>query len=288
MWYLVLAILGFSSLTIILKLFQNKGVNVVVGIAVNYFVGAIMAFAFAPGRMSYTEITNSLWFPVSIVTGAVFMFCFVVFAISAKYAGVAVTMVSGRAAMAIPVLFAFVVLGEQPTTLKISMLCLILLAMTLIMYKKQDRSQKRLSLWIMLLPLAVFIMNGSSDTLAQYAQKSLVNDTLQIPYLMGSMFASGGLAGVVWYFIHGWGAYKAPTWRDLSWGALLGACNWVCMIGVFNSLNVMEGSSFFPLYYTGTILIATLVGVWAFKERLSLLNYIGVVIALIAIVFLSF
>lgn len=287
MIYLIAAILGSSFLTIILKMFQLKGVNTSVGIAVNYIVGAALAFLFAPELMSVGEIARCTWFWMSVITGIMFMISFVIYALSAQLSGVAVTAVSGRAAMAIPVIFAFAVLGEQPTWLKVSMLVLILLALPLIIYKKRDATQSRVSLWVVLLPVVVFLFNGTNDTMVQFTQKTMVPDAVQIPILMGTMFAAGAVAGVIWYFIDWRSKRVAPTGRDLLWGTILGATNWVCMFGVFNALNVMDGSLFFPFYYTGAIVIATIAGVWAFKEKLSALNYLGVALAILAIIVLA-
>lgn len=287
MMFLIAAILGSSFLTIILKLFQVKGVNTAVGIAINYIVGGMLAFLFAPEFMSVCDIVDSEWFVMSLIIGVMFMISFVVYALSAQKSGVAVTAVSGRAAVAIPVIFAFVVLGEEPTLLKISMLILILLALPLIIYKKREGEHVAMSSWVIILPLIVFLFNGTNDTLVQYAQKTMVSDAVQIPILMGTMFAAGAVAGIIWYLVAPKKKFVAPTGRDLLWGSILGATNWVCMFGVFNALNVMDGSIFFPLYYTGAILIATVAGVWAFKERLTVLNYIGVALAVLAIIFLA-
>ena len=49
----------------------------------------------------------------------------------------------------------------------------------------------------------------------------------------------------------------------------------------------MDGSIFYALYYSGAIVCATIVGVWAFREKLSPLNYAGIVVAVAAIVLLS-
>lgn len=289
MFYLIAAILGSSSLTIILKLFQLKGVDRTVGITVNYIVGAAMAFLFAPKTVSVTEIVHAPWFPLGMLTGAMFMLSFMVYALSAQRSGVAVTTISGRAAMAIPVIFAFAVLGETHTPLKIVLLILLILSMPVILYKRQEpgTTEERSLAWTAGLPIAVFLFNGTNDTLVQYIQKVQIAARDDNPIFMGSMFVAGAVMGLVYYLIERRGKWYVPTGRDLLWGAILGATNWVCMIGVLYALTRMDGSIFYALYYSGAIVCATIVGVWAFREKLSPLNYAGIVVAVAAIVLLS-
>lgn len=294
MWYLLAAILGSSSLVIILKAFDLKGVNLYVGITVNYIVGALLAFLFAPERLSAAEIMKAEWLPIASLIGALFMLSFVVYAVSAQRSGVAITTISGRAAVVIPVIFAFVLFDEQPSAQKIGMLVLILLSMILILRKDKPvnmegspRDAVFNSIWILLLPLSVFLFNGLNDTLVQYAQRVKIPSETMIPVFTGTMFAAGAITGIIYYAMTCLKNPHKPNAKDLLWGSILGFMNWVCMIGVFNGLNYMDGSVFYPLYYTGAIVIATLAGVFVFKEKLSVINYIGIAIAIAAIAVLS-
>lgn len=294
LWYLLGAILGSSSLVIILKVFDLKGVNLYVGITTNYVVGAVLSFLSAPVCMSAGEILGADWLGISMLIGATFMLALVVFGISAQRSGVAITTISGRAAVFVPVVFAFAVLGEQPTALKIAMLALILVAMYMILKKSGQGaigSNAVNNRWVYLLPVAVFLFNGASDTMVQYAQKEVLpqgdNDLYAI--FNGMLFVGGALTGIVCYIVSCIRNRKlyVPKLKDFGWGALLGFMNWVCMMGVFNALSVFDGSVFYPLYYTGAIIVSTIVGVWIFRERLSAVNWIGVGLAVVAIAVLA-
>lgn len=290
-WYLLAAIIGSSSLVILLKMFDLRGVNLYLGITINYLVGAILAFAFAPQTLTTNEIVTAEWFPISILIGALFMISFVVYAFSAQRSGVAITTISGRAAVVIPVLFAFVALGEQATALKIAMLVLILFAMALILRRERQLGEpkEKFSLnWFILLPIVVFLFNGINDTLVLFANTTKIESVNITPVFMGTMFVSGVVTGLICYLLSCLKNPHRPTGKDLLWGSILGFMNWVCMVGVFYALDEMDGSVFYPLYYTGAIVISTIVGVWVFKERLSRTNYLGIVIAVVAIAVLSF
>ncbi|MCC8035089.1 MAG: DMT family transporter [Rikenellaceae bacterium] len=290
MWYLLAAVIGSSSLVVILKVFDLKGVNLYAGITVNYVVAALLSLAFAPAGMSAVEITSAPWFAISLVIGALFMLSFVVYALSAQASGVAVTTISGRAAVVIPVVFAFLFFGEKPTWAKIALLAVILAAMLMILKKRGagNGERKRFTgIALFILPIGVFLFNGVNDTLVQYAQREMIPSADLYPLFNGVMFIAGAFTGLVCYNLAGIRRKQVSGWGDLAWGSLLGVMNWICMTGVVNGLNYMDGSVFYPLYYTGAILIATIAGVWIFRERLSPLNYAGIVLAVGAIAVLS-
>lgn len=291
--YLLAAVVGSSSLVIILKVFGIRGVNMNVGITMNYIVGAALSFLLAPTRMTAGDIMQLPWVWVALLTGIVFMLALVVYGISAQRSGVAITTISGRAAVVIPVVFAFVI-GEKPTFLKVAMLALILFAMMLILRKREGGGQGGTvagNRWLILLPLLVFLTNGISDTLVQYAQRERLpagdNDIYYI--FNGVLFAGGAVTGLIVYALEciRKGKWRNPTGKDIALGSALGVMNWICMIGVMYSLVEFDASVFYPLYYTGAIVLSTVVGVLVFRERLSAVNWAGIGIAVAAIAVLS-
>lgn len=291
MLYLIAAIIGSSSLVVILKVFGLKGVDLNGGITVNYIIASLLAFAFAPHVPAVGEMVRSEWFIMALVIGAMFMLSFVVYALSAQKSGVAVTTISGRAAVIIPVLFAFRFLGEEPTVTKIGLLALILLSMFLILRKRSgsgsEGGPKLSQAALLLLPVGVFLFNGINDTLVQYTQRTKIPAEDLYPVFNGIMFAAGAATGLFCFITGNIRKHHRPTWRDLGWGSLLGVMNWICMTGVFYGLGYLDGSIFYPLYYTGAIVLATVAGIWLFQEKLTRVNYAGIILAVAAIAALS-
>lgn len=290
--YLLAAVIGSSSLVILLKVFELKNVNINLGITINYLVGAILAFSTASGSMSAAEIVHSGWFGAAALTGFTFMAALGIFGVSAQRSGVAITTISGRAAVVIPVVAAFIFYNERPTALKLSMLGLIIVAMVLILCKGgSGKGSAAVPAWAYLLPLSVFLANGLSDVCVQWSSRDkLPADSSEIySYFVGAMFLAGAATGFVFYLIEGFSKKKlhVPHAWDFGLGAILGVMNWVCTMGMFNALDYFEGSVFYPLYYTGAIVVSTVVGVWVFRERLSKTNWIGVAIAITAIAAIS-
>lgn len=293
-FYLLAAIIGSSSIVIFLKIFEIKGVNMIVGVTMNNIAAAVLAFAFAPRLIGVGDILSAPWLWIALVIGAMFMLSCLVYGWSAQRTGVAVTTISGRAAVVIPVVFAFAAYGETVTPLKVAMLALILAAMAMILWRKapEGEGRRNMDIWLVLLPVMVFLYNGFNDSLVQYAQRDKLpaGDSDIYHIFVGTLFVGGSITGLVCCAVECLrkGRFRIPKAKEFGWGSLMGLLNWVCMIGTFYALSYLDGSVFYPLYYTGAIVISTIVGVWAFKERLSPLNWTGVAIAVAAIAVLSF
>ncbi len=285
--YILAATVTSSLLVIILKMIKMRGLDATVSITVNYVVMAAATLALSPVGVSAKYAWNAPWMGMAAVIGILFMVSFVVYALSAQRSGVAITTIAGRAAMAIPVIFAFVVLGEEPTVAKIVLLVVILGSMLLILAPDAKGTGKRIfGAMSVVLPLAVFLMNGVNDTMIQFTQKRLVGPGEEMLFL-GTVGVVATLTGLVYYLVENRGRMPVPSGRAVWWGVILGVTNAICCVGMLYALKLVDGSVFYPLYYSGAVVLSTLIGVLFFGERLSWKNYTGIVVALAAIVLLA-
>ena len=76
-------------------------------------------------------------------------------------------------------------------------------------------------------------------------------------------------------------------WRGVLGGLALGLFNCGCTWGMLKALGVMSTGTFYPLYNIGIVIVATLIGVIAFKEKLRWLQVVGLLVAIGAIVLIS-
>ena len=73
------------------------------------------------------------------------------------------------------------------------------------------------------------------------------------------------------------------TWRTLAAGLALGVINIGCTSCALRALRVLATGTFYPLYNIGIVILATLIGVLFFKEKLKWLQVAGLVLAIAAI-----
>ena len=77
-------------------------------------------------------------------------------------------------------------------------------------------------------------------------------------------------------------------WKDIAAGILLGAFNWFSTYYFIKGLFILPISLFVPVFNAALVFIAAVAGYFFFNEKLSLVNRIGIVLALLAIGVIAF
>ena len=78
------------------------------------------------------------------------------------------------------------------------------------------------------------------------------------------------------------------SWKNVAAGIALGVPNYGSILFIFLALESgVEGSVFFPANNVGIIVASALLAVLFFREKLSRLNWLGVGLAVLAIVLIS-
>jgi len=78
------------------------------------------------------------------------------------------------------------------------------------------------------------------------------------------------------------------TWKDLLAGILLGIFNWYSTYFFIKGLYVLPISVFVPVFNAALVLIAAVSGYFFFGEKLSVLNRLGIGLAVLAIAAIAF
>jgi multidrug transporter EmrE-like cation transporter len=75
--------------------------------------------------------------------------------------------------------------------------------------------------------------------------------------------------------------------NEIIYGCLIGVPNFYSSKFILSALNELEAVIVYPSFSVATILVVTLVGVLAFKERLTKLQWLALAIILAALVLLN-
>ena len=175
---------------------------------------------------------------------------------------------------------------------------LILLSMALIVLPAEDdepapavvsakarRSRAALAL------VAVFVAFGLSDFTLKLAQHSVetvsahdaVLEGRQMDALTCTIFLMASVVGLGVCLVTGSFRKHKVDWRSLSAGLALGLINIGCTSCALQALRVLATGTFYPIYNIGIVILATLVGVLFFKEKLKWLQVAGLLVAIAAI-----
>jgi drug/metabolite transporter (DMT)-like permease len=276
MLFLILSIICSVSVGVIFKIARRYPINIPQILATNYIFALLLcALFFSP---DFSAIgTNAPW-GIYILLGVLLPSIFLFLAASIKNVGIVKTDAAQRLSLFIPILAAWLIFDEQFDTLRIIAFGIAFPALLLILNKPSENTKNK---WIY--PAMVLIGFGVIDIL--FKQIALYTD---LPYTT-SLFVVFGLAliimtAVVVFEI----AFKKAKFNLKN--VLIGS-----LVGLFNFGNILfylkahqsfseNPSTVFAGMNIGVIIIGSLTGIFIFKEKLSKMNYVGLFLALVAIV----
>lgn len=290
MFYLSLAIACSVLLGFIFKLFPRFGVDGFQAIVFNYFTCVLCGWLHLGAFPITATQANYPWFPYALILGFVFISGFNGAALTVRYFGVTVSQIMQRMSILMTVPFAILAYNESANWGKIAGFILALVSIVLVNWpsetgkNEEKTAEKTTLLWI---PVLTWLLAGVIEILFIRVQKEGLADTND-PRFICTVF---GTAGVVGFSIAAFGWLKKRlvfSWRNVAAGVLLGIPNYGSMLFLLMALGSgLEGSFLFPVVNVGIIFATTIGAVWLFHEKLSRLNWLGIALAVAAIIFIS-
>jgi drug/metabolite transporter (DMT)-like permease len=284
MIYLLLSILSSSVIFITFKVTERFKTNLIKLITVNYLVAAILGFSFNRHPVSILNALTSEWLPYAVLIGFSFILMFFLIGYSTRLSGVAVTTIAGKLSMVISILFSILYFSEKTTVLKISGLILATLAVVLTSYRTVDKAR---NIKLIILPIAIFLGSGITDSIVKYAQTYHVPNSLSLIF-PAVVFLTALLLGLVFILIKPASVSKNISIAELIGGTILGIANFGSLYFFILALNnsKLDSSVVFGLNNICIVLFSIVIGLVFFKEKFSRVNFAGVSMAVIAILIL--
>ncbi len=241
------------------------------------------------GKLPYSEVDRGAsWMPYALLLGVVFISGFNTAALTVRYFGVTVSQVMQKMSILLTVPFAILVYNESSGVLKLVGFVLALGSIVLVNWPSETRKSTGSSgMGLMWVPLLTWVLAGVIEIVFVLVQQGGMIDTND-PSFITTVFATAGVLGAV-VSITGWGTGRFQfSWRNVVAGIVLGIPNYGSMLFLLKALGSgLEASLAFPLTNIGIILTTTIGAVWLFHERLSTINWWGIILALAAIAFIS-
>ncbi len=285
MTYLILAVLCSVAVSIFLKLARRNRIDIAQAIAVNYLMAtALTWFYFKPNLSAINTGSNTIGLFVAL--GILLPSVFIIMSKAVDYAGIVKSDAAQRLSLFIPILWALVFFGETLTRARGLGIVLAFAALLCLLYKSTSgRANGKLGgsgQQIALSLLGVWLGYGVIDILFKQVAKS------------GSAFAGNllvafvlaGLLIFVYLFV------KRTAWsaKSLLAGLLLGALNFGNILFYVRAHQVFKDDPtlVFAGMNVGVITLGTLVGALLFREKISRINALGIVLAILSIVSLFY
>lgn len=281
---LIACILSCAGLVISFKIFEKFGISSLQAIVVNYIVAAIINLSYAPGASTMMEKINEPWFINGCILGGVFIVNLIIMGLSAQKMGASVTSVASKMSLVITVVFGVFYFKEEMGTFKIIGIILALISVFFIV----QINTKEINRKFIFLPLILFIGGGFIDSFINYNKKTFLNDgnsDLFAAVTFGVAFI-GGLLLLIPKVIS---KKEKLNIKSIGAGIILGAVNWLTIFTLLLALEIKnwDSSTIYTTINIGILLVVVSCGVLVFKEKLTKVQWMGVLLALASIVLVS-
>jgi drug/metabolite transporter (DMT)-like permease len=282
MIWLVISILCNTLLLLILKGFERYKVNMFPGIVVNYVVAGFLGLAVSNSFPLVAQIPSSDWWWAPLIMGSLFISIFVLIGRTTVESGVSVATVANKMSVVVPVVAAVFLYQEQLQVLKIAGIILALGAVymtTLPAGRQATKGRGHL-----LLPALVFIGSGIIDAFVNHVQKVLVPVNL-IPLFISCSFLTAFIIGSTILGIKLMKKEFSISIRDVIGGVILGIPNYFSIYAITKALDaqLMDSSALYPVNNMGIVMLSAVGAFLLFREKLSALNWAGILLAMLAI-----
>lgn len=277
MYTLIISIACSVAVSVLLKLARRNNVQIDQAIAVNYVVAAgLCLLIFRPSPASLLSPTTPWWILAAL--GVLLPTIFLAMAGAVRHAGIVLSDAAQRLSLFIPLIAAFLLFDEAASYNKLAGISLALIALACLLFRPSAHTNSGETGKTISLLLAVWLGYGTIDILFKQLAKSGAA-------FSSSLFVAFGLAGVLIFLYL---LARRTEWkrRNLVAGLVLGVLNFGNIYFYIRAHQVFPQNPtlVFSAMNIGVISLGTLVGAGLFKEKLSWVNVLGIVLAVAAIV----
>lgn len=279
---LFLTILISTLIIVTFRLMQKFKVDELETIVWNYFFATLLGVLVWRESLTLETFTEKPWFGLALLIGVFFIITFFLLSRSTVKVGLAITAVSSRMSVVIPVIAGFLLFQDKLSFLKIVGIVLALFSFYLIF---KPKSKMNFNLKKATLPFLLFLGIGTIDTLMKYIEHHyLVND--ESLFLTVAFFVALciGILLVLQQMIF---KKKKLSLKGLLAGLILGSLNFGTTYFFIRSMKHFDTTVLFPVVNVSIVALTSLLGVVFFHEKLSKINWAGILMAILAILLIS-
>lgn len=278
MIYLLLAILCSSMVQIVMRLSTDKVKGNMSMLAVNYTTCMLIAAAYT-GFGNLLPQAEGLGTAVGLgfLQGLLYLLAFILLQFNDRRNGVVLSASFMKLGLLVPIGVSIFVFGEQPGVFHITGFIIAVFAIILINYDPHKATAPGSKLGL----IALLLVGGIGDVMAKLFQE-WGNPGLSAQFLLytfaGALVLS--LILMVW-------KKERPGRAELLFGILVAIPNYFSSKFLLAALAELDAVITYPCYNVGTIMVATLAGIWLFKERLQKHQWIAIAAILAALILLN-
>ena len=281
--YLILAIVFSTGVFVAMRLFERFKLDNHQALMWNYVFAAGTGFLLCKQFDTPMQLVDEPWFGLSLLTGFWFIFTYLLMTASTQRSGVTVTSLSSKLSVVLPTLAGVVLFHERLNGVATIGIVLALVALALVVYKKEPSTKTNKISW--LLPIFIFFGTGTGDILMKFTEQQ--NQTGYLDFMIAFIYFIALLFGILivaYDLIRGRSKWQ---WKNALGGIGLGVINYFSTFCVYHAMRCFDNVVLFPIYNIGVVSLTALTGWLLFKEKLTWKNYLGLAIAIIAVILIT-
>jgi len=289
MIYLILAILFSTGVFVAMRLFKRFGLDNHQALMWNYVFATGTGFVVCESFEAIPHLVAQPWFGLSILTGFWFIFTSLLMTASTQRSGVTVTSLSSKLSVVLPIIAGVVFLHEKLNFVAASGIVLALVALVLVVGGRKDArpcaSTGRSGMITALLPVFIFFGTGTGDILMKITEQQHTGGDMG--FMIAFIYFVALIFGVIIVVIDIIRGRSKWQWKSAVGGIGLGVINYFSTYCVYNAMRYFDNVVLFPIYNIGVVSLTAIIGWLAFKEKLTWKNYLGLAIAIIAVILIA-
>lgn len=276
MLFLILAIICSSLISIIMRISSDNVKGKLSMLASNYAVcslcGAIYTgFDIIPVS---TDTGKALGF--GVINGVLYLVSFLLLQLNTARHGIVLSSIFMKLGLLVPIVLSVLFFNEAPSAIQTAGFITAVTAIILINLKKGS-SIKNFGISLILL----LLFGGSADAMSKVYEymgpQALTNQFLFYTFVTSFIIC---LALVIL-------RRERPAIKDILFGAVIGIPNFFSSKFLISALTTIPAVVTYPTFSVATILLVTLVGVMAFKEKLTKIQWLALSLIIISLILLN-
>ena len=283
MIYLILAILFSTGVFVAMRLFERFKLDNHQALMWNYVFATTTGFIVCERFDTLPELVAEPWFGLSFLTGFWFIFTYLLMTASTQRSGVTVTSLSSKLSVVLPILAGVIFFSESLNIVATIGIVLALVALVLVVGGKKDSGNVNKN-W--LLPILIFFGTGTGDILMKITEQQHTGGDMG--FMIAFIYFVALIFGIIIVIIDIIRGKSKWQWKNAIGGIMLGVINYFSTYCVYNAMRYFDNVVLFPIYNIGVVSLTAVIGWLAFKEKLTWKNYLGLAIAIIAVILIAF
>ena len=276
MFYLILAIVSSSIISLLMRASEKFCKNNLSMLAVNYIVCAVLGAMYTgPANLFPAQDGLGRAMLLGCIGGALFLGSFMLLQWNTYKNGVVLPTTFMKLGVIIPTLMSVLVFGEKPRIVQVLGVLLAVIAIVLMQGKGSSTAKSTIALLLLL------VVTGFSNSMSKIFER-VGNPALSDHFLFYIFVMATLLCAVLCMM-----KKQKLALADVLCGAAIGIPNYYSARFMLLSLNEVPAVVAYPSYSVSSIVLVTLAGMLLFREKLSRRKLIALGIILAALVLLN-